>query len=704
MKKLSSYLIPFLSCLIIIFSGYNPPVVNAEEMAKQEKEVIVVYKNENGKEDIVEESKKVEYEFKTVPAISVVATEDDLKKLESNSNIEYIEENIPFSIAETGPVKVLQSAQIASTGETQWNINATNSQESWNEGYTGDGVKVAVLDTGVANHNELNITGGVSTVDYTNSWQDDNGHGTHVSGIIAAQPDIASVNGLDITGVAPDADLYAVKVLDSSGSGNLQDILQGLDWAIANGMDIINLSLGSSEYSQLFEQMINDAYEKGILIVAASGNDGLENSVHYPAKFSDVIAVSSVNESLKISDFSSTGNEVDFSAPGENIISTFTQGNYAFQSGTSQATPHVTGMLALLKEKYPNLTNSELKTLLRRNTKDLGVAGQDPYYGYGLIYYKSNGSGTTNPSVTYKTHVQNYGWLGAVSDGELSGTVGQALQIEAIQISLENAPFTGGISYKTHVQDYGWLESVSDGNVSGTTGKSKQAEAIQVSLNGEMANHYDVYYRVHSELFGWLGWAKNGESAGTEGLSTQLEAIEIVLTEKGGESPGLTDKPFITKPSVVYSTHIETFGWLGYSVNGAMSGTTGKAKRLEAIKIDITNAPYSGDITYSAHVQDYGWLNPVTTGAVSGTTGQGKRLEAIKIALNGGLADYFDVYYRVHVQDYGWLGWAKNGEPAGTQGLAKRMEAIQIVLVKKDGEAPGSRHMPFIKDPSVAAG
>lgn len=682
MKIFRSYLITFISCLFILVSGFNSPVVNAEE--NQEKEVIVVYKNENGKEDIVEESKKVEYEFKTVPAISVLATEEDLKKLESNSNIDYIEENVSFSITENGPMSVLPSAQIASTGDNQWNINATNASESWNEGYTGDGVKVAVLDTGIAYHNELKIAGGVSTVDYTNSWQDDNGHGTHVSGIIASQPDIKTVNGLDITGVAPDVDLYAVKVLDNSGTGNLEDILQGLDWAIANDMDIINLSLGNLEYSQLFEQMINDAYEKGILIVAASGNDGLENSVHYPAKFENVIAVSSVNESLKLSGFSSTGNELDFSAPGEKIISTSTRGTYAFASGTSQAAPHVTGMLALLKEKYSNFTNTELKALLSMNIKDLGVAGHDPYFGNGLIYYNSNVSATANPSISYSTHVQDIGWQNAVSDGVMSGTEGQAKRLESIKISIANIQDLG-VKYSTHVQDVGWLDYVSDGNESGTTGKAKRLEGIKIELTGPKAGNYDIFYRVHAQQYGWMKWVKNGELAGTTGESKRLEAIEIVIKEKQTSSP-----------SVTYKTHVQNYGWLDAVSDGELSGTVSKALRVEAIQISLENTPYSGGISYKTHVQDYGWVESVSDGYISGTTGKHKQVEAIQISLYGEMANQYDVYYRVHSQDYGWLGWAKNGEPAGTEGLAKRMEAIQIVVVKIGGEAPGSTDMGFI--------
>ncbi|WP_185805351.1 N-acetylmuramoyl-L-alanine amidase [Bacillus canaveralius] len=306
------------------------------------------------------------------------------------------------------------------------------------------------------------------------------------------------------------------------------------------------------------------------------------------------------------------------------------------------------------------------------------------------------------PSVRYASHVEYIGWQNAVSDGAMSGTQGQAKQLEAMQISIENAPYSGGISYKTHVQDYGWLTSASDGETSGTTGQAKQVEAIQVNLTGEMANHYDVYYRVHSAFYGWLGWAKNGASAGTEGLAKQSEAIEIVLVEKGGAAPGSTDKPIITAPSLAYSTHVETYGWLDFVANGATGGTVGQAKRLEAMKIDLQDAPYSGDVIYTTHVQEYGWLTSVSDGVTSGTTGEGKQVEAIQVNLTGEMANHYDVYYRVHSELYGWLGWAKNGASAGTQGLAKQLEAIEIVLVKKGRTAPGSTDKPFITGPSLA--
>ena len=152
----------------------------------------------------------------------------------------------------------------------------------------------------------------------------------------------------------------------------------------------------------------------------------------------------------------------------------------------------------------------------------------------------------------------------------------------------------------------------------------------------------------------------------------------------------------------MYKTHVQSFGWQQWVYNGAMSGTEGKAKRLEGINIKLSNAPYQGGIVYTTHVQSYGWKdgNPETdkstwkgkNGSMSGTSGEAKRLEAICIDLTGEMTEHYDVYYRVHAQSYGWLGWAKNGEEAGSEGLSKRLEGIQIVLVKKGEAAPANNY------------
>ncbi len=298
---------------------------------------------------------------------------------------------------------------------------------------------------------------------------------------------------------------------------------------------------------------------------------------------------------------------------------------------------------------------------------------------------KSSG-GTT---VSYRTHVQTYGWQDYVSNGNVSGTEGQAKRLEGINIKLENQEYEGGIKYRTHVQTYGWQDYVSNDAMAGTEGEAKRLEAIQIELTGEMADHYDIYYRVHSQTYGWLGWAKNGEKAGSSNYAKRLEGIQIVLVEKGGEAPGSTEGAYV-HPWVGYNTHVQTYGWQGFKFDGDTAGTSGQAKRLEGIQLKLIDQPYEGSIQYKTHVQTYGWRDWTADGATSGTTGEAKRLEAIQIQLTGEMAEHFDVYYRVHSQTYGWLGWAKNGESAGTEGCAKRLEAIEVQLVEKGNEGPVS--------------
>ena len=308
---------------------------------------------------------------------------------------------------------------------------------------------------------------------------------------------------------------------------------------------------------------------------------------------------------------------------------------------------------------------------------------------------KVRAEGVINAGVSYSTHIQNIGWQDYVQNGNMSGTSGKGLRLEAIKIKLNDKDYSGDILYSTHVQNIGWQNYVKSGELSGTSGKGYRLEAVKVKLTGEIERHYDVYYRVHAQNFGWMDWAKNGEEAGTEGYGFRLEAIEIELVSKGNSPPirngSYYSKAFAakhSKTSITYSTHIQNIGWQDYRTNGVMSGTSGKGLRLEAIKIKLENSDYPGEIVYSTHIQDIGWDYYSLDDGVSGTLGKGLRLEAIKIRLQGLIEKFYDVYYRVHAQNFGWMGWAKNDEEAGTSGYGYRLEAIEIVLVKKGGVPP----------------
>ena len=199
--------------------------------------------------------------------------------------------------------------------------------------------------------------------------------------------------------------------------------------------------------------------------------------------------------------------------------------------------------------------------------------------------------------------------------------------MEALQIRLQNAPYSVVSGYQIHCQTYGWLSEVKNDAIAGTVGESKRVEAIRIKLTGEMAKHYDVYDRVLAQTFGWMGCAKNGEGAGSAGYSKRLEAVQIVLIEKGSAAPGSTANAYReSTPSVAYQTHVQTYGWQAFVADGATAGTTGKSKRLESIVLKLQNKPMAGDIQYKTHVQTYGWQNWVNGGQQSGTTGKSKRL------------------------------------------------------------------------------
>ena len=309
----------------------------------------------------------------------------------------------------------------------------------------------------------------------------------------------------------------------------------------------------------------------------------------------------------------------------------------------------------------------------------------------------------SQPSVSYHTHVQTYGWEKEwVKDGAMSGTSGQSKRLEGIEIKV-NGVKDLGIRYVTHIQTYGWESAWKEnGAMSGTSGESKRLEAIRIELTGGNASKYDIYYCVHAQQFGWLNWAKNGADAGTAGYSYRLEGIKIVILPKGSTAPvqeGRYSAAFYSKSDgpgmnvnakgVTYNTHVQSYGWQDYISNGAMSGTSGQSKRLEGIHIVLTGQEYSGSIEYRTHIQGIGWQEWKQNGEMSGTSGQSRRLEAIDIRLTGDMASHYDVYYRVHAQNFGWLNWAVNGQSAGTAGYSYRLEGIQIVLVRKGSGAPG---------------
>lgn len=332
-------------------------------------ELIVLFHEKVKKESIWDAEGIILEEFKNIPALKISLFETDLNQLRQNSAVKSIEKDLEVKVG----------------GQMRgWGIKSIKAPNEWKLNFSGNGVRVAVLDTGISPHPDLSVAGGKSFSGYTSSYHDDNGHGTHVAGIIGAKN-----NNIGIVGVAPGSQLYAVKVLDKKGAGSLSNIIEGIDWAITNKMDIINLSLVANGHSAALKTAVDKAADSGIFVVGAGGNngrmDGANDTVSYPANYPSVIGVAAVDESNSRGAFSATGDGIEFSAPGVNIKSTILNNEYASYDGTSMAAAFVSGKLALLKEMFPTATNTWIRSKLRENAMDLGVQGKDPLYGYGLI-------------------------------------------------------------------------------------------------------------------------------------------------------------------------------------------------------------------------------------------------------------------------------------------------------------------------------
>jgi len=288
-------------------------------------------------------------------------------------------------------VEVSALARVQIQSQTlPWGIQKIQANLVWPTGNTADPIKVGVIDTGISStHPDLfaNIKGGVNTINSRKSWNDDNGHGSHVAGIIAALN-----NNIGVVGVGPKIDLYAIKVLDASGSGYLSDVIEGLDWAIQNKMQFVNMSLGTTANIQSFSDAVKRVNAAGIVEVAAAGNDG--KAVNFPAAYPEVIAVGATDSNNNIASWSSRGPELDLVAPGVSIYSTYKNSSYATLSGTSMATPHITGTAALVLStpvgSYDANGNgkwdpSEVQKKLENSATDLGASGFDQIFGFGLI-------------------------------------------------------------------------------------------------------------------------------------------------------------------------------------------------------------------------------------------------------------------------------------------------------------------------------
>lgn len=267
--------------------------------------------------------------------------------------------------------------------EYQWNLPAIETNRGWNLSKGSKDVIIAVVDTGVdMKHTDLagQLVSGYNVVDPSKEPADDVGHGTHVAGIIGALVN----NGEGVAGVSWYNKIMPVKALDGSGSGTTYAVAEGIIWATDHGAKVINMSLGNYADSQFLHDAIKYAYDRDVLLVAASGNDNTERP-GYPAAYPEVLAVGATNQDMSRADYSNYGEYIDVTAPGTNIASTYPGNQYAALSGTSMASPHVAAMAGLIRSLNPELSNREVMDLMISQAVDLGEKGKDKYFGNGQV-------------------------------------------------------------------------------------------------------------------------------------------------------------------------------------------------------------------------------------------------------------------------------------------------------------------------------
>jgi len=358
----------------------------------EDKSVIISFHQKPGPSEkalIHSANGKIKHTYRFIPAMAVEMSDAEIEKIRKDKKVAYVEEDVIYSAVEPIPGDEYVSS---------WGVQHIGADIAHASGNKGTGVKVAVIDTGIDyTHEDLegNYRGGYDFVFDDNDPFDDStrSHGTHVAGIIAGEE-----NGFGIIGVAPEAELYAVKVLDGGGFGALSWITAGIEWAIENNMDIINMSL-EGPHMQSLQDICDIAYNSGVLPVAAAGNQN-GGPVRYPGAYDSVIAVTGTDADDERAYFSNIGPEVELAAPGESILSTCSltvqncvdSGGYRVLSGTSQAAPHVTGTAALfltsdLQDMNGDgtINHEDVRQALQATATDLGMPGRDTIFGFGLV-------------------------------------------------------------------------------------------------------------------------------------------------------------------------------------------------------------------------------------------------------------------------------------------------------------------------------
>jgi subtilisin len=330
-----------------------------------------------------------------VPLVFGEAGDAEIDALLADPGVLAVEPDLAMPLAERRGGSMLAES-------TPWGIQRVTAPAAWalqTPALAGTGVRVAFLDSGGdVNHPDLAWAGGYNAITGSTApaaWHDDlsvcGGHGTHVAGTIGALQ-----NGAGVVGVAPGVSLYAIKVFENVSGSCLAYVskqVAGLNWAVQQGVKVVSISIGGSTYVSSYDQAITAATAAGTWVVAAAGNNGTTN-ITYPGRYPDALAIAALTASNTKSSYSNYGPKIFIAAPGDGILSTLPGGGYGSKSGTSMATPHAAGVIALLLAHNPSASRSQLLAQLEAGALDLGVAGRDDQTGWGLVRaYESITSG-----------------------------------------------------------------------------------------------------------------------------------------------------------------------------------------------------------------------------------------------------------------------------------------------------------------------
>ncbi len=517
-KKWTKQMLPLSVMLaIILFFGSASQALAAPPAHAEKVAVLISFKEKPGPAEqalIHNAGGKVRHNYHIIPTIAASVPQGRLESLRRNPNVACVEEDIPMQV-----IGEALSSEVGSINTEL--VHPTNK---------GTGVKVAILDTGIdLDHPDLAVAGNVTFVTGTTDGDDDNGHGTLVAGIVAALD-----NDIGVIGIAPEASLYAVKVLDYNGYTVSSSVLSGIEWAVDNNMQVMNFSFGGLLNMPLaVREALDSAYSAGIVIVAGAGNggnaEGTGNNIWSPARYEPVIAVGATDDLDARYTASSTGYTLELMAPGVDIYSTAMGGGYGNITGTSASSPHAAGVAALLIAD--GLTdNEDVRQRLQDSAEDLGDPGWDTLYGQGMV--------------------------------------NADLAINFTEPPDQSAPVTV-ISLNATAGDNGWYISDVEVTLNVTdSGGSGVAETMYSLDAGETWNTYTAPFTITDEGESFLVLARSWDNAGNDEGPPELEAFKIDKTP-----PVLTETAL---PAEILNIKNGAIVYVDYSgtAEDSLSGTT----------------------------------------------------------------------------------------------------------------------------------